>query len=95
MRACVARAQPSALLKEQRALGDEHARSASEPKERKKMRGRSKLSMKLKKKRKNVIDAEKKKLIEKLEADKKRRRVDAGAERATDTPAALRRFGGS
>merc|ERR1712205_34112 len=64
------------LLREQKALGDDGPRPASETKERKKTRGRSKLSMKLKKKRKNVIDLEKAKLIEKLEEEKKRRRID-------------------
>ena len=49
--------------------------------------------MKLKKKRKNVIDLEKAKLIEKLEEEKKRRRIDEGSQDpSNDAPGALRRF---
>ena len=87
------RAQPAELLREQKALCDDGSRPASETKERKKTRGRSKLSMKLKKKRKNVIDLEKAKLIEKLEEEKKRRRIDEGSQDpSNDAPGALRRF---
>ena len=87
------RAQPAELLREQKALGDDGSRPASETKERKKTRGRSKLSMKLKKKRKNVIDLEKAKLIEKLEEEKKRRRIEAGSRGSVErAPGALRRF---
>ena len=87
------RAKPAELLREQKALGDDGSRPVSETKERKKTRGRSKLSMKLKKKRKNVIDLEKAKLIEKLQEEKKRRRIEAGSEdTSNDGPGALRRF---
>lgn len=67
-----------------------------EKREVRKQRGKSKTGRKLKKKRKNIMDAEKALLKKRLEDEKEERRAERAAEmkeaRREEAPAALRRF---
>ena len=87
------------LAKEQEELSAaavEAAGGVREKREVRKQRGKSKTGRKLKKKRKNIMDAEKALLKKRLEDEKEERRAERAAEakevRKEEAPAALRRF---
>ena len=86
--------QPAELIREQRELSEEANAEKGErvQKERRKMRGRSKLAVKLKRKRKNVIDAQTLQLRRKLDEEKHQKQESAEAKGQNETPVALRRF---
>ncbi|CAM9384718.1 unnamed protein product [Scytosiphon promiscuus] len=90
-------ADPIALQAEQRAIMEAaNTRGPKVVKEKKKMRGRSKVAKKLQKKQKNVVDEGVKKLREKREAEQGREKVQEEHRKreaqARQAPAALGRF---
>ncbi|CAM9789891.1 unnamed protein product [Ectocarpus sp. 12 AP-2014] len=90
-------ADPVALQTEQRAIMEAaNTRGPKVVKEKKKMRGRSKVAKKLQKKQKNVVDVGVKKLREKREAEQGRERAREDTRKreaqAREAPAALGRF---
>jgi|EP00624_Nannochloropsis_granulata_P000965 U3 small nucleolar RNA-associated protein 7 len=89
--------QPEELMREQRELMEQADRRPAKPKkEKNRMRGKSKLGKKLKRKQKNVVDEKtvllKQKIDQAREEAKQKKETDSRNRQAEDAPRALQRF---